>query len=148
MQFSRPIVAFAVALLMSVVAVHQALAQSSVKTPEMVIRADLGGSVVQYARQVSILKRQPTRVRFAGRCDSACTLYLSLPQSKTCIEPGASFGFHLAYGASEQANIWATSYLLKKYPDWVRAWIAANGGLSSRLKHMSFDYAARHLQTC
>src|SRR5918994_3365846 len=58
------------------------------------IGGDRGGYVVQYALRMLKLKQSGKPVQFAGKCQSACTIYLSLPRSQTCIAPGSSFGFH------------------------------------------------------
>jgi hypothetical protein len=94
------------------------------------------------------LKEAGRSLRFAGRCDSACTLFLALPRAKTCVSPGASFGFHLPYGASRRGNQMAAQYLLSSYPGWVRSWIAEQGGLSGQIKTMSYAYASQFLPTC
>jgi hypothetical protein len=87
-------------------------------------------------------------VRFAGRCDSACTLFLALPSSKTCVANGASFGFHLPYGAGPTGNRRAAEFLMRNYPGWVRGWIRANGGLTSGIKTMPFHFAAKYMKPC
>jgi hypothetical protein len=112
------------------------------------IRGDRGGQVIQYALQMKRMERSGSKVRFAGRCDSACTLYLALPRKQTCVMPGASFGFHLPYGASRDGNRIAASYMMRNYPGWVRSWIRANGGLGRGIKTMSYSYARQYLPTC
>jgi hypothetical protein len=112
------------------------------------IRGDRGGVVIDYAIRVQKLRRAGGYVKFAGRCDSACTLFLSMPKSKTCIAPGAQFGFHLPYGVSERGNRVAARYLMKNYPTWVRAWIQRNGGLRSQIRTMTYAEASRHMPTC
>ena len=112
------------------------------------VMADHGGEVIRYAIKVKQYEKQKKQVRFAGRCSSACTLYLSLPASQTCIAPGANFGFHKAYGASPRGNRTANEFLMRNYPGWVRKWIADNGGLTSSIKTMNYAYAAEHLAKC
>ncbi len=112
------------------------------------ISHDNGGSVVDYTRRMTRARQQSTQVVFRGQCASACTVYLALPKSQTCIRPGAKFGFHKAYGASRQANQWGTEFLLGRYPSWVRAWIDAKGGLTDRVIWMDYAYASKHLPTC
>jgi hypothetical protein len=112
------------------------------------VMADRGGEVIRYAIKVKQYEKQKKQVRFAGRCSSACTLYLSLPASQTCIAPGANFGFHKAYGASPRGNRTANAYLMRSYPGWVRKWIADNGGLTSSIKTMNYAYAAKYLAKC
>lgn len=115
---------------------------------KMVISSDAGGRVFEYARDVSRARHSSTDVQIRGKCQSACTLYLSLPADQICIARGASFHFHRAFGSSAQSNEWGTQYLLKSYPVWVRQWIASQGGLSNRFIHMNYEYAARYVPTC
>ena len=112
------------------------------------ISGDRGGQIISYAVRAKGYERSGKKVRFSGRCDSACTLFLSLPPSQTCVTSGAKFGFHLPYGSSAEGNRTAAKFLMGKYPGWVRGWIAANGGLSRSLKTMPASYAARYLATC
>ncbi|MFW5641804.1 MAG: hypothetical protein ACOCY0_03455 [Roseicyclus sp.] len=109
---------------------------------------DNGGSVVGYARAVQRLRRQDTLIVFDGRCASACTLYLSLQNTRTCLMPGASFLFHRAYGARRDMNEWATGFMMDQYPAWVQAWVRGQGGLTDRVIRMDYDYAARFMRTC
>ena len=109
---------------------------------------DNGGSVVGYAQAVSRLRQQDTLIVFDGRCASACTLYLSLQSTRTCLMPGSSFLFHRAYGARPELNHWATQFMLSQYPTWVRSWIQRQGGLTDRILRMDYRYAARFMRTC
>lgn len=114
----------------------------------VLIHQDLGGSVVKYARKVSQLKMNGRKVQISGRCDSACTLYLALPPSQVCINPGASFGFHRAYGSNKSMNEWGTKYLIKSYPGWVVNWLHRQGGMDNSVKRVSFKTASRHIARC
>jgi len=107
-----------------------------------------GGQVLGFARQALKWKRNGTRVRFSGRCASACTLYLSLAPKKMCITPSASFHFHAPYGANAKGNRGAKAYMLRTYPSWVRSYISNKGGLSSRMISMNYGYASRFIKTC
>jgi hypothetical protein len=113
-----------------------------------VIRNDNGGSVVGYAQAVSRLRQQNAQIVFAGRCASACTLFLAVESSRSCITPGTSFLFHRAYGARRDMNEWATDFMMSQYPGWVRSWIRSQGGLTSRVLRMDYAYASRHMRTC
>jgi hypothetical protein len=112
------------------------------------ISNDRGGYVIQYVMRLQKLRQAGIPVQFAGRCLSACTLYLALPKSQTCISPRASFGFHAAYGAGPKGNRIATSYMLNKYPSWVRNWISNHGGLSQKLITMPYEYTSKYMKTC
>ncbi|RFC67606.1 MULTISPECIES: hypothetical protein [Mesorhizobium] len=115
---------------------------------EFVVKNDSGGYVVAYAMRVAQLKQDKKTLRFAGRCDSACTMYLGLPRNKVCVEPGAYFRFHRPMARSSATVAAATDFLMRSYPGWVRQWIAANGGLTSSLKTMNYNYASKYLPTC
>jgi hypothetical protein len=114
----------------------------------VVVASGAGGSVVEFARRASTARATGATVQFTSRCQSACTLYLSVPRDYTCIMPGASFTFHRAYGSTRQFNQWATDYMFDRYPAWVRSWIAAHGGLTDRLLRMDYSYASRFIPTC
>lgn len=107
---------------------------------------DHGGHVAAYIMRAERLDRAGLRVRFAGRCDSACTVYLGLPRA--CVTRGVSFGFHLPFGAKAKGNEAARRYLLSAYPAWVRAWLKEEGGLTASVKRMGYSYASKHLPTC
>jgi hypothetical protein len=125
-----------------------ALPNSAFGNHSTTIANDGGGELISYAITVSRYKKQRRKIRFEGRCSSACTLFLSLPSSQTCIAPDAQFRFHAAYGTSPRGNRTATAYLMRNYPSWVRRWISTNGGLTSSIKTMPYKYAARYLRKC
>lgn len=112
------------------------------------VRENPGGQIAIFALHVAELRAAEEQVEFDGTCDSACTLYLSLPQQQLCVTPRASFGFHLPFGVGAQQNALAAEYLLSQYPDWVRQWIEAHGGLSHSIMRMGADEAAQHLPLC
>jgi len=109
---------------------------------------DNGGQLVRYALRMKRFKRDRTKVRFAGTCSSACTLYLALPRRQTCVSPGSKFRFHKPYGSSRRNNAQASRYLLKSYPRWVRSYIRSKGGLSTRWITMDYHYTKRFMKTC
>lgn len=112
------------------------------------VNHDLGGSVVSYAQEVSRYRIEGRLIQIVGRCDSACTLFLALPPDQVCITPGASFGFHRAYGSTKSMNDWGTRYLKKSYPRWVQNWLTQNGGLTQNVKRLHFKAASRHIRRC
>jgi hypothetical protein len=112
------------------------------------ISNDGGGFVIQYAIQMMRLKEAKTHVRFMGRCDSACTLYLSLPYEQTCITPDAYFRFHSPSAPSANDIEAVRAFMLKKYPRWVLSWISNQGGLTDQLVTMDYAYARRFMRAC
>jgi hypothetical protein len=112
------------------------------------IAADHGGQIASYAMKLNQIEERNYSIKFAGKCESACTLYLSLPPEKVCVTPRASFGFHLPFGVSAHQVDIARTYLMDHYPYWVRYWIAAKGGLTPRLKVMPYNYVRHFLPDC
>ncbi len=112
------------------------------------IRDDSGGNVAEYALRLYEFQATRQQVKFVGRCDSACTLFLALPTEETCISEGSYFRFHAPSGPSAPAADQVKGYMLHKYPKWVRAWIVAQGGLTDALATMSYDYANKFMRTC
>jgi hypothetical protein len=111
-----------------------------------VIRHDPGGLVYQHALKVAKLRDSGEQVKILGLCASACTLHLSLPN--ICVGKRARFEFHAAYGAGVKGNAYATKYLMRSYPVWVRNWIASQGGLSGRVITMRGSYARKFVGGC
>jgi hypothetical protein len=107
-----------------------------------------GGMIVLFALKVAEYRDAGTLVKFSGRCDSACTLFLSLPKQQTCINPGAYFRFHAPSARSSRSERSAQAFMMGKYPDWVRSWIQEKGGLSNQLFRMDYAYASRFIPGC
>lgn len=122
--------------------------KNSVDSQIVTIRQDQGGLIIGYSMAMMKLRDSGTKVKFAGRCDSACTIYLALPPEQTCITRGAMFGFHAPSAATREASLIAQDYLLESYPDWVKAWITSRGGLSGKLITMDYAYASQFLDRC
>lgn len=112
------------------------------------ISGDSGGVIGDYAVRTASYRRSETRVNFTGRCDSACTLFLSLSPSQICISEGAYFRFHLPQSPSPSVAVAAGQFLMRKYPAWVRSFISSHGGLSPHLITIDYDYARRFINTC
>ena len=127
-------------------AFHQPALQTAPR--ELTIGNDRGGYVATYALRMVRLRDNGTFLRFAGHCESACTLFLALPTNQTCIARGASFRFHAPLGPSRIANERALTYLLNTYPAWVKNWIASKGGLTPRVITLGYDQASQYMQSC
>jgi hypothetical protein len=112
------------------------------------VRNSHGGNVARFAIRAAQLQKKGTTVKFAGRCDSACTLYLGLPRSQTCITRGASFRFHAPVTRSGKSSMAAHRFMYASYPGWVRSWISSKGGMTRRLITMDYAYASNFLPQC
>jgi len=104
---------------------------------------DHGGSVAAYDARWSSLAAQGASVRIVGPCQSACTVLLGhIPRSRICVMPQAGLGFHLANLKSAQATLWAA------YPEDIRGWINAHGGLTPTLMWMQAPDIFRYFRRC
>lgn len=127
---------------------YASLAPNNDLSPRVSIGSDRGGYVINYGLRMLRWRQNGTQVRFSGKCLSACTLYLGLASRQTCISSGASFGFHLPYGASGRGNRIARDFMMRNYPGWVKSWIRSQGGLSGSIKTMGYGYASRFIKPC
>jgi len=117
------------------------------------ITSDRGGEIVQYVVEFTALERSGARVIVDGPCESACTLILGIiPSARLCVTPRARFGFHAAWRFDDDGrqigNPAGTQFLINTYPDPVRAWIAKNGGLTSRTIYLSGNGLAAINRQC
>jgi hypothetical protein len=144
------LVATLLAITLTTANVTHAMSARNETPPRRVVNisGDSGGAIVKYALRVAKLRNARSIVRFSGRCDSACTLLLSLPKSQVCITPGATFRFHAPRHSNGRAAAAAKRYMLRKYPGWVRAFVNSQDGLTSRLVTMNYRYASRFIRKC
>ncbi len=112
------------------------------------IANNFGGNITTFAIEAADYRNAGTLLKFNGRCDSACTLFLGLPPNQICVNQGAYFRFHSPSAASARSEQIAQNYLMRKYPGWVRTWIAQHNGLSHQLITMDYSVASKHMQTC
>ncbi|MEZ5913868.1 MAG: hypothetical protein R3D84_17945 [Paracoccaceae bacterium] len=80
---------------------------AAAEKPVNVITNDGGGNVDDYLKWRAIKARKYSQVQILGRCNSACTMYLTLPNA--CIGPKAIIGFH---GTLPKTGIWSVDYWL------------------------------------
>jgi len=91
-----------------------------------VIRQDSGGSVETRLRQIAQLRKAGTRIEIRGQCQSACTMFLGLPNA--CVARSSRLGFHgpqsQYYGISlppDDFEYWSR-VMADHYPQDIRAW--------------------------
>ena len=102
---------------------------------------DSGGRIEDYVARFTRARDAGERIVIDGQCLSACTLVLALlPRERICVTPNASFGFHAAWipdvagGVAGDAQ--ATASLWKMYPQRIRHWIRAHGGLGETMIYL------------
>jgi len=106
------------------------------------IRNDSGGQIGKYIHRFEHLRSAGEQVIVDGDCLSACTLVLGIiPDGHLCLTRRARFGFHLAWKPGflgiPVANQAGTRALWKFYPEKIRRWIVAQGGLSPGLIYLT-----------
>jgi hypothetical protein len=104
----------------------------------MRISDDVGGRIGAYVDQFTQVRASGERVIIDGTCLSACTLVLGIvPRNRICVTRRAMLGFHAAWmpgnnGKPVRSEV-GTQALWDLYPQHVRKWISARGGLSSKM---------------
>ncbi len=107
-----------------------ALLSTQAAAEQVTIRDDYGGVVVDYLKRLDTWEREKKRLVIEGVCESACTLYLSSPN--TCVKRTARLGFHAPRGGeTNEIDAAAAAYMLNSYPPKVRAWVKKHGGLQN-----------------
>ena len=99
---------------------------------------DRGGRIGTYVDRYQGLRTSGETVIIDGLCASACTIVLgAISPDKICVTSHANLGFHAAwdFGANGRAvtNTEATQMLYSMYPQAVKRWISARGGLTPRM---------------
>jgi hypothetical protein len=104
----------------------------------MRISDDVGGRIGAYVEQYSQVKQNGERVVIDGTCLSACTLVLGIvPRDRICVTRRAMLGFHAAWMPGPEGkpipSSAGTQALWELYPQHVKRWISARGGLSPKM---------------
>jgi hypothetical protein len=105
------------------------------------ITDDAGGLIETYVQRFNRIRDSGERIVVDGQCLSACTLVLALvPRERICVTPNAVFGFHSAWSydaqGGEALNRNATQSMWTMYPERIREWIRAHGGLHQELIYL------------
>jgi hypothetical protein len=117
------------------------------------ISDDAGGLIDTYVQRFSRVRDAGEQIVVDGQCLSACTLVLALvPRDRICVTPNAVFGFHSAWSYDAQGgeglNREATQSLWNMYPERIRQWIRANGGLHQKLIYLRGRQLASMYPVC
>jgi hypothetical protein len=117
------------------------VAMTSAASATMRISDDVGGRIGAYVDQYMAARQSGERVMIDGVCLSACTLVLGIvPRDRICVTRRATLGFHAAWMPGPEGrpvpSAIGTQALWEIYPNNVRRWIRARGGLSSKMKFL------------
>ncbi|UWU89375.1 hypothetical protein [Bradyrhizobium sp. CB1015] len=107
----------------------------------VIISADIGGKMRDYATHFRHVRDSGESVVITGKCVSACTMVLGLvPSDRVCATPDAVLGFHAAWmfddSGKRVVSASGTQELMTTYPAPVRAWIARRGGLTTKMMYL------------
>ena len=86
-----------------------------------------GGRTVEFAQDVERYRRSGEQFRIVGHCQSACTMFLALPN--VCIVPSARLLFHAG------AQPIATQRMMNSYNSKLRAYLSARGAMDTPVFH-------------
>lgn len=130
------------------VALALSVCVTSTAQAQVLISGDRGGRIGTYVDKYHGLRMSGQNVIIDGLCASACTMVLgAIPSNRIFFTPRAVLGFHAAwdFGPRGRAvtNRDATNMLYSMYPPTVRRWIAARGGLTSKMLFLSGKSLAR-----
>jgi hypothetical protein len=117
------------------------------------INEDSGGLIETYVQRFSRIRDSGERIVVDGQCLSACTLVVAfVPRERICVTPNAVFGFHSAWSYDGQGGTAldrkATQSLWDMYPERIRQWIRANGGLHQQLIYLRGRQLAAFYPIC
>jgi hypothetical protein len=116
---------------------------SAARAETIEISDDKGGFVTLYQQKWEKLAAQKDNVRITGICASACTLLTGyFPRKDICVTPTAVLGFHAG------TFPFVTDVLLKIYPDDIKKWIDAHGGLTWQLIWMQRPEIYKFFHKC
>jgi hypothetical protein len=80
-----------------------------------------GGRFSRFDPVVDQYNQSGERFRITGRCQSACTLFLSI--RNVCIEPSAQLLFHAGSGSGGQTSSNSRSHMLSAYNEKLRTYL-------------------------
>lgn len=103
--------------------------------PPITIAGDNGGWLQTYYLRFRAQVEMGATYRIDGRCASACTLVLAYPD-RVCATKRAVLGFHEARNRDGTRNQKVTDAMMTEYPEPVRDYIAAHGGLPAPTRMM------------
>ena len=127
----------------AVVAVIVMIVVSPARAETIDISGDHGGFVYLYQQKWEKLAAQKVNIRISGICASACTLLTGyFPRKDICVMPDAALGFHAG------TFPFVTEQLLRIYPEDIRKWIDAHGGLTFQLIWMHRPEIYKFFRKC
>jgi hypothetical protein len=95
-----------------------------------VLQYEPGGIIGEHMKRWRELAQSGDDVEIRGPCFSACTLIVGyVPKERLCFGDYASLQFHAAREADGKMSEWATWRMFSDYPNDIRNWLKARGGV-------------------
>jgi hypothetical protein len=89
-----------------------------------------GGRIDQHIERWKALAASGDDVEIRSFCYSACTLVTAyIPKKRLCFSFTAVLAFHLARFPNGEPSIEVSRWMFNAYPEDIRAWLRAKGGL-------------------
>jgi hypothetical protein len=89
-----------------------------------------GGLLNLYIERWKTVAASGDDVEIRGPCPSACTLVMVyVPKARICFGINGMLGFHLARNVDGTPAMDATWWMFNAYPEDIRAWLQAKGGV-------------------
>ena len=105
-----------------------------------------GGIIQDHVKRWRALAASGDDVEIRGPCVSACTLIMAfVPSDRICFGEAASLQFHMAGYVNQEPNIDTARWMLNQYPQDIRLWIGAKGGVEKMTFYAMWKLAAEEL---
>ena len=105
-----------------------------------------GGIIQDHVKRWRALAVSADDVEIRGPCVSACTLIMAfVPSDRICFGEAASLQFHMAGHVNQEPNIDTARWMLNQYPQDIRLWIRAKGGVEKMTFYAMWKLAAEEL---
>ena len=115
--------------------------------PLTVVDGSEGGLISEYNFYWQRISALNGPVKIMGMCQSACTMVMAhIPKDRLCFGDAGHLKFHQAR-VSQGGPIApdSTQWMINQYPDDVRSWIVAHGGLQGMPSHGYWTLTASEL---
>jgi hypothetical protein len=113
-----------------------------------VLYDEKGGDIKAHWHRFRLLAESGDDVEIRGECPSACTLVMAhIPHDRLCFAEGASLGFHVSRNASTgmPEPEYTQINMINQYPQDIRAWIIAKGGVEKMTIAQMWTLSAEEL---
>jgi hypothetical protein len=106
-----------------------------------------GGILQDHIKRWQALAASGDAVEIRGLCASGCTMIMAfVPSDRICFGEAASLQFHMARNATTaEPNLDTARWMLNQYPQDIRLWITAKGGVEKMTIYAMWKLTAEEL---